>query len=383
MAWSRRVIALGTLAVIQISCPLAVLAGAYPGTGAPLAAASRLTPEGDKTNPFAYPFLMEIAKSLAKNGLPPGFFLQGEGKSSSSIDLRAILLFEAGILKAPVRLLVPAKKEKVPSLSLSPVPESGQQFPGGEKPKTSSPQSPPAETSVKADLYKPRLSLDFDGLQPSTSDDKGNQVIAMAAPREARLPADNYTFRLWTLRTDGQPLAPLSKVQREPDNYQGSFIVTRQGAIGSIEGRSFFLKDGELLASSRGKALVFAAANGTITVPPGASIAVELTKGVASVNVLENTEGAVGVKLKNKGGSEEIRLSSGEQLVFSENPLTASDKSLLSTPASGAGSHGENWSKGKFSPVSFADKSVLFKGEPMVSGTEFRPAVKSLRSRLR
>lgn len=398
IAWSKTFAALTTTSIVfSATCSEARAGGAYPGTGAPLAAASRLTPEGDKTNPFAYPFLMEIAKSLAKNGLPPGFFLQGDSKSTaSSIDLRAILLFEAGILKAPVRLLMPPKKkeEKTPSLSLPSIPESGQQFPGDDKLGLA--PSPAPEPTVTADAARPRLSLDFDRFQLElTKPQNKNELVepgkgkgkelAMTVSAKTPVLSDRNTFRLWTLRKDGPPLSQISiKNQQRTDNYLGSFIVTAPGAIRSIEGRLFFLKQGELLVSSRGKALVLDAPRSQVIVNPGSSVAVDTNgKGLLEIKVLETTESSVAVKFKLKGGLEELRLSAGEQLVLSDQPLTSGDKALLSNPMPGPGNHAETWAKGKFSPAGFADKSSLFKGDALFPSQEFRSAVKSLRGRLR
>ncbi|MCG8399468.1 hypothetical protein LWS67_23560, partial [Bacillus atrophaeus] len=69
---------------------LPTLASPYPGSGAPLFAARQVQPEGDPANPFSYPFLLNIAESLARqNGFP--YFLGLDGKAGPGIDLRMIL----------------------------------------------------------------------------------------------------------------------------------------------------------------------------------------------------------------------------------------------------------------------------------------------------
>lgn len=381
------------LIALVLICQGPVSAGAYPGTGAPMAAFKKLNAEGDSSNPFAYPFLMEIAKSLARNGLPPGFFLQGEGKTSASIDLRAILLFEAGILKAPVRLLVPSKKsdEKVPSLSLPPVPEGGPQFPGDEK--VGIVPVPAQPEPLQAEPDRPKLSLDFDRFQleltkPQNKNElvePGKEIAMTVTAAKPPVHSDSNTFRLWTMRTEGPPLSQIAiKNQPKIDSYQGSFIFASPGTISSIEGRFFSLKRGELLASSRGKALVFNALQSQITVSPGCSITLDTDgKGLVQVNVLEANDSPVAVKFKNKNGLEELRLSAGEQILLSDQPLTGAERTRLDTLLSGSSNHGETWAKGKFSPSSLAEKNALFKGDALYSSQEFRTAIKSLRARLK
>ena len=371
----------------------------YPGSGAPLAASLKLTAEGDKSNPFAYPFLMDIAKSLARNGLPPGFFLHGDSKEAS-IDLRAILLFEAGILKAPVRLMVPGKRreDKLPSLSLPALPDTGKQFPGDEQPAISSSSLGSSGISRMEETAKsssPRLSLDFDRFQLELIKPQNkNELVAPETspamtirPTSTLLPSanNNNSFRFWTLRPQGPPLAPfLALTPLQTSDYQGSFILALPGAISSIEGRLFGLKHGGVLASSRGKSLVLDSALCQITVAPGASLTVDNTdKGLLVLHVLETDADSVSIKFKAEGKLEVIRLTSGEQLVWSENPLSAAQRSLLSAPLPGSGNQAPNWAKGKFSPAAFADKSQFFKGEVLRPNSEFRSALKSLRGRLK
>lgn len=374
------------------------LAGPYPGSGAPLSVVRKLTPEGEQANPFAYPILMDIAKSLAKQGLPPGFFLQGESKSSNSIDLRAILLFEAGILKAPVKLMVPSKKrdDKVPSLSLPAIPDSDKQFPGDENPAVATSAPPAREKTIAApESSNPRLSLDFDRFQlelikPQNKNelsDPSKQSIAMTFPvKPAVVGSDSNAFRLWTLRTEGPPLSASRNKSASADGqgYQGSFILSAPGSIKSIEGRLFGLKEGRLLASSQGKPLVLDAARSQVLLSPGSTVALDSRgKGVLELHVLESGSGSVAVKFKTKGALEELRLRSGEQLVWSESALTAAEKSLIANPLPGPGNHAENWVKGKFSPGSYAEKSQWFKGEILIPNSEFHSAMKSLRGRLK
>lgn len=386
------------LTMIAAISPSAAIAGPYPGTAAPLAVVRKLTPEGDHANPFAYPFLMDIAKSLAKAGLPPGFFLQGDNKSASSIDLRAILLFEAGILKAPVKMMVPSKRrdDKVPSLSLPAIPDTDKQFPGDENPAVATSAPAASEKAITAPTSSnPRLSLDFDRFQlelikPQNKNelsDPTKQSIAMSFPVK-HLPGtgtDSNTFRLWTLRTTGPALAASrNPAASEGVNYQGSFIVAMPGTIKSIEGRLFGLKEGRLLASSQGKALVLDAARSQVLLSPGSTVALDSKgKGLLELHVLEAGSGSVAVKFKTKGGMEELRLRAGEQLVWSENPLTPVEKALVASPLPGPGNQAESWAKGKFSPGAYVERSPLFKGEILLPNPEFYSAIKSLRGRLK
>lgn len=384
-----------TLLALGAVLPPVAVAGAYPGTGAPISALNKLTPEGDTANPFAYPFLIDIAKSLAKAGLPPGFFLQGDAKSGAAIDLRAILLFEAGILKAPVKMMVPSKKrdEKVPSLSLPAIPDSGKQFPGDEQPAVSTTAPGPGSDSTvsKPDAGGPKLSLDFDRFQLELikPQNKNELVASPGMTFAARTPpsagADVNSFRFWTLRTEGPPLAPFNpRSAMLKSDYQGSFVVAMPGAVKSIDGRVFGLKQGGLLAYSQGKPLVLDASKSQVVLSPGSAVAVDNKgKGVIEMHVLETGSDSVSVKFKNKGGLEELRLRAGEQLVWSEAPLSPGEKSLISNPLPGPGNHAETWAKGKFSPAAYAEKSQLFKGDLLIPSSEFTSAVKLLRGRLK
>ena len=50
--------------------------------------------------------LLEMAKLIGRTGLPQGFFLENDSPfpDGSGVDLRTLLLYQAGLIKMPIRL---------------------------------------------------------------------------------------------------------------------------------------------------------------------------------------------------------------------------------------------------------------------------------------
>ncbi|MBX9687216.1 MAG: hypothetical protein K2X27_10975 [Candidatus Obscuribacterales bacterium] len=384
----------------------AVFAAPYPGTGAPLAAARQTTAEGDDPgNPYAYPFLANVAKSLAKNGFPASFFLGLDNKGAPGIDLRTLLLYEAGVLKTPVRLYLPAKKKKddFPSLSVGAMPLSSGQMPSA-LPQISTGTSPlplpPAESGEQLkkpeNPEKPGLSLDLNkfSIDISHSPLKNEitttlapdlETLALSSPlaSESGRSNENNNFRFWTVPAP----AALPKTGSESiAAYDGSFVMLSPGALKSIDGRAFSFTKGELLAYSQGKAIIVDTGLISVRVEAGAAALVDVVgPGLSRVRVLESskTDRAVGVRFSEAGKGEEIRLAAGEDLLIADHSLTDAEKSKQLKSASDTAGSGDVWKKSKFNPQALISSDPFFSTELANQNQEQRSAVLALKKRIR
>lgn len=372
----HRILPSGLALIAVLAGSLPVQAVGYPGSGAPMVAAKKLQSDGsDPGNPFSYPFLMDIAKSLARSGLPSGFFLSAESKSNA-VDLRPIILLEAGILRSPVRMLLPGKKkeESAPTLSLPTIPDTPADNP--LRPKIESPSLTfvPPGTPRRIDPLSVNLRDFNTELAP---DDKRPQLSLMEPDRTA----DNLMFRLWTVRDES---LPESKPARQAPDYRGSFVQVTPGALNAIEGRVFQLKQGRALACARGKAIVFDSPIARVTVEPGAAAIVEYAgKDALLVRVLESTGSDRPVKVSFKSGAsrEEVQVSPKEEFLVSTKKLTDAERDLLQEKGKATGE--DTWLRSKFQPVELLDKDALLRANLPRMTSEQRSAVNSLRARLK
>lgn len=391
------------------SLPIAQ-AKSFPGTGAPVAASKKVAPDDDsQINPFVCPFLLEMARSLAHNGLPAGFFFKTEEKPlASGLDLRALLLYEAGILQMPVRLFVPAKSSTDAKLKLAlpgdsvggvysknnalaptlAVPEAGSQpLPEG--------QSSPA---MKSDV--PSLSFDLGGMHIGmvpgrnklSSPENEDSLGSLSDKGEQAEKAQSYMFRLWTVDPKSRnPVADYSKVIDKMNIadggvYHGSFLVTTPRCIDSIEGRTFYLKNGSALVSARGKNLAVITPLARIMLAPGSTCVVDLTiKDLLRVFVLECEGSSLGidVKFNADGKGELVKLGSGELLMRALGKLNLADKTILPADAQVQDGDHTSWAKLKFSVRSFVVKETLLGADFPGITLEQKTAINELRSRLK
>lgn len=371
--------------VVSIGCWLNQSALSLPGTGAPIAASHKVAiDDKDAGNPFVCPFFLDLVRSLARNGLPPGFFLGGEGKpAASGLDLRAILLYEAGVLKAPVRLLMPGKsaQEVRFSLSMPALPEaepaklgknSEQPEPtlgkGGES--AAQKLSPPSGLS-------PALSFDLRKFhEPSAEQTKDNDLPVIASMQTPLGDKNTSTrllnsFRLWTVSEDSERYQKSRAEQAGEDKtepYQGSFLVVVPGAINSVEGRTFSVKKGPLLAFAKGKILNLETSHGRIGLLPGTCCLIDFTEADAlRIRVIESAESTfgAGVKFEADGKMEEVRLSKGEQFVLSN------------------ARNGGRWTKTQFSPSALLANETFVQSSKFKGAPELQAVIDELRMRLK
>ncbi len=373
-------------------------ASTIPGTGAELAVIRQTTPSGDPSDPYSYPFLADIARSLARNGFPPSFFL-GLDNKAPGIDLRTILLFEAGILKNPVKLFVPPKQKKspYPSLSMTAIPESSGLMPSESAALL---QAQPgltttAKSEIKSDAANKdensgtTLNMDFNKfsidlsksalkneLTERTQPDSNTLAMApaLAVQDDSRPRANDLSFHFWTVP---QAAAAPSLQSPKSDFVEGSYVMMSPSGLKAIEGRIFFLTGGHMLASSKQKLIIADTPVARVSVDAGASAFVEIVKpGLLRVRVLETKRGehSVSVKFKYAEKQEEIRLSAGDDLIVSDKPLTDTDRALQvsskssksSDKSNSKSSHkinnsAENWNKSSFSAKALFSSEAFFR----------------------
>lgn len=367
------------------------LAAPYPGTGAPISAIRTVTADGDPTNPFSYPFLSDIAKSLARNGFPASFFLSSEGGRSPGIDLRTILLYETGILKSPVRFFVPQKQAKqpdgFPSLSITTIPESDGTMPGTTPSKA---EREKAAKQAEADggpsltFNSSKFTIDSNKKKtekPEVTENVGD--IALSQPitlslQEERPKSHDADFHFWTVpQALSMPQLGLARSFQE-----SSFVMMSPQGLKSVSGRKFNLEKGQLLASSMGQPISIDTPAASISVEPGSTAYIEIANpGSTRVRVMTKTgEKAVRVKLKSDG-KEEVELNADEDLVVTNHSLTEIDKALQEKTASKSG--GINWSKSTFSAKSLVDSDAFFSTDAKNQDSEQRQAMMWLRSQLK
>lgn len=404
--FSKFTIAASLAIVSFMNSSPAVMAAFMHSTGAPLAANRQMTSDGsDPTNPFSYPFLANITKAMAKNGVPSGFFLGGGDPKNSlgvGIDLRTLLLFEAGVLKNPVKLFLPSKRkaeDNLPSLSMPAMPESS-----GEMPSLSRRLSNPEESQNKEPLppsvaaqpgVAPTVSLDLSKFRApiapgSESGETGesNRVLAQGplgvplSPTLGHAASGANKFRFWTVYSGVR--IPEAKIPGfEPTDYEGSFVMTSPGSIKLIEGRTFHLKSGKILGSSLDKSIAVETPLAFISIPAGASAIVEMVKpGLTVVRALEtNDNSAIQVRMTQANKSTEHMLKSGEDMLIADHSVTATDRTVAGVATTGESS--ELWTKGKFNLGSYIDKDSFLRSDSADQNPEQRSAINSLRKRLK
>lgn len=392
----------------------------FPGSGAAIIAGRQVSPEDtDSVNPFSCPFFLDMVRSLARSGLPSGFFLGVEGKHRApGLDLRAILLYEAGVLKAPVRLLLPSTRgNKGPNLNLSMPsmldPDGLDQGQGGvinnqsslQRAKLGAAAEQLPSLSAFPPTLTPSLSLDFNKFQNELTQRQNKDQLPQQASSD--VPKINFpltggasvaqssefnAFRLLTVNLDkdspGQKVAGRNdSLSVDPEAYRGTLFVTTPGAVRSIEGRVFFVKKGPILAVVKGKPLTVETQLGQISLLPGTSCMIDFPNAeLLRVRILECAESRLGagVRFKVEGKGEELRLSAGEQFLLSNRKLGQVERTIVQGSAAGSEASEQYWAKGKFSPGDFADKDVLFQASLLKTvPAESRFTINELRSRLK
>ncbi len=372
------------------------------------------------------PLLLEMAKLIGRTGLPRGFFLQNDSAfpDESGVDLRTLLLYQAGLIKMPIRLVTGGRKEGAradapPLLLLPSIPEPRREMsreqpvefpsvastPLPREPERSQVVTPKASVGSPDKIRiadspagtrpvpAPLLSMDLARLEPDATAQRDDFArgpalavdlpqLAMAMPRTNAMPfITRNTFRLWTHRTDEK--ASLEKGNAAaPVEFTGTFVVATTGAIKSITGRHFVMAPGKLLASNQGGELLFKTTVGTVSVELNATAIVEVmqkgTNKTLKVYALESRDGA-GVSIEVPGTRpQSFRLTSGEALIVGDHPLTAEEvqgqvisKKLNPTTA-----------KGSFTVKDFVEHELIASPKVQIHDSEHYSALTSLKGRV-
>lgn len=353
------------------------------------------------------PMILDIARCIGRNGVPANFFINADGVSPG-IDLRAILLYQTGILKTPVKFLVPSKnrsQEQYPSLSVKPLPDEPL-FPNQAKSGDNSSLSltgnsspPPLSLGRESGPENPSpIQLDFQSFQlsllntPHKNDlwkapDKGSSPLVPAGglgQREASQKSAE-TFRLWTVRPNGTVYTFFGDKQSlsNPSDFAGSFVVTTNGAIDSINGRTFILsKTGAMLVSARAKNIRVETALGAVVVEPGSSAFVQIdpkfglcVRGLESIN-----RSRIILEPAHLASKQELSLSPGEEILLGDHKLSSAELGTKSTNYQ-PGPDGF-WARRNFSLKSFVESELLFRTNLTRISAEQKAAVTSLKERI-
>lgn len=406
------------LSLLDLSQTTMVSAAPYATSGGAIIAAKQLMPTGDPNNPFSYPFITNVAKALIRNAssFPAGLLLGLDQSKGQGIDLRPMLLYELGILKSPVKLFASPKQQRktddFPSLSVTSIPDHPGEMPTAaprlKPPGSLDAQDPSAASEgvaseavtirkarptnedgagLNVDLNRFAIDLSTDHVKNEVTSklDSNMDVLAMITPlsieKGQSAVSPEYAFRFWTV-----PSADLRQPVGVPkdERFEGSFVMMSPEGLRAIEGRTFSLGHGRLLACSRAKSIDVNTAQAKIKIEPGATAFVEIVSpGVTRIRVLESSPSAPGVdvKLGLKNKSDQFKLSNGDDLIISEEPISEQEKTLQSK--AGTASGGDNWSKTTFSTKDLLNTDHFFSTDQKNQNLEQRSALMALRKRVK
>ncbi len=404
------------LSLFDLSQTLSVSAAPYSTGEGAVVAARQMAPTGDPNNPFSYPFITTVAKAMIRNAssFPAGLLLGTDAKQGG-IDLRPMLLYELGILKSPVKMFASPRGQKktdeFPSLSVTSIPEASGEMPTVTprlKPPTSlegtdssvsegvaseaitirkSPPPRDEKSSLNVDLSKFSIDLSRDRVKNEVTSklDSNLDVLAMMTPLSAEkgqaAMSPDHAFRFWTVPA-AAARPPLSFAKNE--NYEGSFVMMSPAGLRAVEGRTFYLSSGRLLACSRAKQIEVDTAHAKIKIDPDATAFVEMVSPTLTrIRVIESSSSAPGVSvnLNLKGKSDQFKLSNGDDLIISEEPITAEDKSIQSK--SGTASSGDHWNKTTFAVKELLQSEQFFSTDQKNQNPEQRSALTALIKRIK
>lgn len=375
----ERITSLSICLLTALMATPVVPASAFPPPIAATTASTRLLQGvSDNSSELSYsPVMLQIARLIGRIGLSPSFFLQDGGIFSSEpgVDLRTLLLYQAGLIKLPVNVRkskgAESKNEQTPSLTVSGIPDP--QFPANgaqahDVPNVDSSPIPDSDaeqatggnggeshllTQNKQRRMQPQqngelLNIDIRALQsetprPSATQAKAPQLIAdniphlaMALPAPPKTPSlSNPQFRLWTWSED-QSAAASSDATSAIDNHQqydGSFILATRGAITSIKERQFGFSGGRMIASNADGEMVLKTPLGSVILKRGAIAMLELSKQengtVLKVLALE-PQATPSIFIHLIADKEHvIDIEQGDGLICSDRPLSEQDLAVL------------------------------------------------------
>lgn len=317
------------------------------------------------------PILLEMAKLIGRTGLPPGFFLQNDNPSFpdgvTGVDLRTLLLYQAGLIKMPIRLITGRKgpaREPAPTLIVPAIPEPRQTLSGesgpsmpslastpmpreperaqvvtpkrnvGEPDKISFASSgnddakPSRAPMISIDVTKLQSDLQVFGDQKDAADYELKTDVpqlAMAMPRTNSMPfITQNAFRLWTYRPEQKGAARFNNV---PGQYQGTFVVATTGAIKSITGRHFVVASGKLLARNLGGELIFKTGLAEVSIEPNATAVIDVVQHAGETNVkvfaLETDENSSVIVTTSGAKQERVQIKAGESVTIATKAQNA------------------------------------------------------------
>jgi hypothetical protein len=388
----------------------------------------------DPNNLSFSPILLDLAKLIGRIGLSPGFFLQNDSIFSNepSIDLRTLLLYQAGLIKLPLHNRQrgeAVKASDVPTLSIPSIPEKREPLTDrsavnmrDELPNLASaplPREmqrdqvvpPPPNVGQPGDVTMiaarvsgshqpastPLVSIDVPRLQEDlTAADRTapgvTQIVAdiphlaMAMPRTNAMPfITRNMFRLWTWRTDAENAEGANGGNVEAPattaSFNGTFVVATAGAIKSITGRHFTMAPGRLLANNQGGELLFETALATVSLEPEATAVVEVTSqnNATTVKIYALESSAQNAVVVTMPGAKptSYKLGAGEVLLLADHPVTEAD--LARSYIESQHKLGANMVRGKFPVNRYVEQEVMLKSQ---STTAPYGVLTSLKSRI-
>jgi hypothetical protein len=394
-----------------------------PPVGAVAGANKLMQGATDNPDDLAFsPLLLEMAKLIGRVGLSPGFFLQNDGVFSDepSIDLRTLLLYQAGLIKLPLhgnplKKSPDMKEQTVPTLSFPGIPEQTEMLSAAPPSDLPSLESDPLPRDIERDqVLTPHasvgqpdrisiiakapntgatphfqsdtmVSLDIGQLQSELSDPDERQPrptrlvadiphLAMAMPRTNVMPfITRNMFRLWTWRTDADNATGAEELPAaHTHNYNGTFVIATTGAIKSITGRHFQLAPGRLLANNQGGELLFQTDLATVSVEPEATVAVEVVSinnnNLMKIYSLESSD-QQGVVVSSPNGKEKPwRLGPGEMLILANHPITDAD--LAGSHIASKNKLSANIVRGTFAVNNYVQEELILKSQ--AQGEQFQ-----------
>lgn len=372
------------------------------------------------------PFLLDMARVIGRSGVPAGFFLRSDTgvPEPPGIDLRTVLLYQAGLLRAPTRLGITGRPaNQLPTLRSAPISERPYQLDGGSSntsgssdngPRVNTVGVPPEPLSTQVVSPRPEVGSpekiqlpagDAGGLRPGpqVSFDSGNflnqvdesqaprsgQVeiatalphMSTALPRTGEMPfITRCVFRMW-LTTPAD--APRFRVNRSEGPYAGSFMVATPGSVRSITGRRFVLKNGKVLACNQGAPMTLATPVGDVELPQGSTVLVDMTdSALVRIVGLESSHGGVEVKVASSDAPQAVRIpvERGQQLLLSTKPLSGAV--LAAHGLAGKDKLGDAVARGPCQVRSLIEKEPLMQVQTADQDKERVSALGQLKERL-
>lgn len=415
MTWLKRSVAVACLVSLSGAAIASPAFAFRTSTGAVSGVKKLNDGMGSTDGDLTYsPILLEMAKLIGRTGLPPGFFLQNDGPASEEqgVDLRTLLLYQAGLIKMPIRLITGKKPQQpddqLPTLILQNlamprvgnIPATGANAAGGTVTIAAGSIPRSAEKAAKVDVSAaksteakteraPLVSMETaklrsEGQLSVASTSSGPLVkadvpqLAMALPRTVAAPTvANNAFRFWTLRDEGKPNSAQA-AEAETTQFDGTYVVATTGAIKSIVGRHFVLNSGKILASNQGGELAFSSPFASVSVEPNATAVLEVTEqNGAKLMKVYALESNVVVQL---GGAkpQSLSLVAGEELIVADHALSNTDLQDVT----GAKKLNSTAARATFNVKEFVDRDLISKAQAAANDAEQYSTVTALKKRL-